>query len=125
MLLKKKTDLGRTMLEMLGVLGVIGILLYRKEYKNALILTGICAVTGILYLCIIFSQISVSEFGTVVNNMLAIETSHSMGMGARFWWYFKDLVKILLVFVALYVISFAGIRLFVHKKMPYNLHAYQ
>ncbi len=98
-------------------LGVIGILLYRKEYKNALILTGICAVTGILYLCIIFSQISVSEFGTVVHNMLAIETSHSMGMGARFWWYFKDLVKILLVFVALYVISFAGIRLFVHKKI--------
>lgn len=98
-------------------LGVMGILLCRKEYKNALILTGICVMAGGLYLCMVFSQVPIGEFGTVIHNMLALETSHSMSMGARFWWYCKDLAQIVLVFAILYGISFAGIRLFFLKKI--------
>ncbi len=97
--------------------GVMGILLYHKNYKNALILTGICVLSGGLYLYMIFSQIPVSEFGVVVHNILAIETSHSMSMGARFLWYLKDFIKILLVLFFLYGISFAGIRVFLYKKI--------
>lgn len=97
--------------------GVMGILLCRKEFKNALILTGICALIGSLYLCMVFSLVPIGEFGTVIHNMLALETSHSMGMGARFWWYFQDLAKIVLVFAIFYGISFAGTRLFFAGKI--------
>ncbi len=98
-------------------LGVIGILLYRKDLKNSLILTGICILVGGLYLCLIFSQVPMNEFGNIIHNMLAIETSHSMSVGARFWLYCKDFAQIALVFSVSYGISFAVIRVFLYKKI--------
>lgn len=98
-------------------LGVIGILLYRKDFKSVLALTGICVLVGGLYLCMIFSQVPTDEFVTIIHNMLMIETSHSMGMGARFGLYLKDLCKIVLVFVIIYGISYGTIRLFVYRKL--------
>lgn len=98
-------------------LGVVGILLYRKEVQSALIVTGICALVGGLYLCMIFSQVSINEFIDVIHNMLAIETSHSMGIGMRFWLYCKDIAKIAFVFAIAYGISFVGIRVFLYKKI--------
>lgn len=98
-------------------LGVIGILLYSKDYKNILILTGICILMGGLYLCMIFLKVPVNEFVNVIHNMLAIETSHSMSIGARFWLYCKDFAKIIIVFAGIYGSSFAAIRVFLYKKI--------
>jgi len=97
-------------------LGVAGILIYQRKYKSVLAFTATCALVGGIYLGAIFIQIPMNEFMDIVHNMLAIETSHSMSMGQRFLWYLKDLIKIGLVFLVLYGVSYGIVRISTRKN---------
>ncbi len=87
-----------------------------KDYKNALLFTGICVGAGLSYLGIIFLELSPADLIDTLHNILAIETSHAMSVAERFFWYFKDLVKILAVLIIVYGISYGIVRLIVMKK---------
>ncbi len=97
--------------------GIAILLLCRKEYKSTALLTGICFLVGALYLCLIFSRVSVAGFVESVNHMLSIETAHSTGIAEKMLLYAKDLGRILLVFFVTYVFVFGIIHAITYKRI--------
>ncbi len=96
--------------------GVAILLLCRRQYKEMLLLTGVCFLIGGAYLGMIFMWVSPSDFLENVGYILSIETSHSTGMGAKILAYVKDIGVIMGVFLGTYACSFAIIRLVFLKK---------
>ena len=107
---------------MLLLLGVLFMFFYKKDYKNALLVIGICALAGGIYLCFIFVNVTPGEFFEIVRNILQIETSHSAGLVERIWLYFKDFIEIIIVLAILYGISF-GVTRFIPAKNEDEIRA--
>lgn len=93
------------------LLGIVFLLLYRGKRADACIFIGICCLTGILYLCLIFRHISVDDFIIFFKNMLSLETSHSMGIFEKICSYCKEFLKIAIVFCVVYGIAFVIVRM--------------
>ncbi len=91
--------------------GAIALLLYYGHKKHTLVFCSTCLTAGILYLCFIFQKISIKEFGTTIGNILAIETSHSMGIVDKFIIYLKEFAEIAMALFILYLISFIVINI--------------
>lgn len=95
-----------------------GCLFFRqRDKKNFLIFLSVCAATGLLYLALTLSQLSGNEFLIFFENMLAIETSHAISLGAKLLAYLKDALKIALLFGSAYLLSY----LLVHKVIGEKL----
>ncbi len=86
-------------------IGIVGLLLYLHKKQGIFIFTTTCLFLGIIYLGFIFSNISIADFMLVIQNMLAIETSHAMGVIEKFMLYLTDIVKISGILGVLYAIS--------------------
>ena len=79
---------------------------YYREKKEFLIITAVCVVTGMFYIGFLLTNMSVSELLFAVENMLAIEPTHTVGMGEKFIAYAKDATKIAVLFGIVYGISY-------------------
>ncbi len=97
-------------------LGAMFLLFYRGDKVGSIIFGATCLLAGILYLCIIFQQVSFSDFAISIENMLALETSHSMGILEKSIAYLKDAIGIAIVFGIAYGISYIIIRVSKRKK---------
>lgn len=97
-------------------LGAVGLLLYFGEKKDVWIFTGTCFGAGLLYLLFIFSNVSFHDFIIVIENMLAIETTHSMGLGEKFAMYLMELLEIAVVLCTAYGLSYVLVRISNIKK---------
>lgn len=86
--------------------GVMCLLLYYGEKKDAYIFGVTCFLVGALYLIFIFQNISFSDFCISIQNMLNIETSHAMGFVEKSFNYLKSFAKIVIVMGISYGISF-------------------
>ncbi len=87
--------------------GVVGLLIYLRKKNDIFIFAGTCFILGSIYLGLIFSKVSIEDFLMGVQNMLAIETSHAMGIVDKFVLYFTDITKIGGVLGVLYAISYS------------------
>lgn len=88
-------------------IGMVSLLLYLHKKQDIFIFTATCLVLGGIYLGFIFSRISIADFWVVIQNMLAIETSHAMGIVEKFILYLTDIIKISGILGALYAISYS------------------
>lgn len=94
------------------LLAGVGFLCFQQDRKKDFAaFFGICAAVGILYLCLTLSQLSLNEFFIFLENMVAIETSHAVGVGTKFLGYVTDALKMILLLGAAYGLS----SLFVQK----------
>ena len=98
------------------LVGVIFLLLHGGKKKDVFIFVSTCIVAGILYLCMIFRQISWSEFVCTVENMLTLETSHAVGLGEKCIGYLKDFMEIVVVFCIAYGLAYLGAKVLSGKK---------
>lgn len=78
--------------------------IYRVKKKDVFIFSFTCVLMGILYLCLIFKYISISDFYVTIENILSIETSHS-GWSGKGIAYLKDLFSITMFFCITYGVS--------------------
>ncbi len=85
----------------------VGFLLFRwGEKRDFFIVIGICIITGLLYIAGILKTVSINELLFCVENMLAIEPTHTVGIMDKFVAYAKDATKIAVVFLLVYGISY-------------------
>lgn len=96
--------------------GMIILLLFQGKKKEVLIFGGTCFLAGAAYLCFIFRQVSVSEFFAVLKNMIALETSHTAGVGEKIIGQISEVFRITVTFCVTYGISYAIIRVVNRKK---------
>lgn len=97
-------------------LGVVFLLLYRKDKTGCVIFGASCFFAGVLYLCFVFKQVSFDDFIYTIQNMLSIETSHSTGLIDKFFAYLKDGAEIVVVFLIAYAVSHVVISVVRSKK---------
>lgn len=88
--------------------GIIGLLVCYSEdrKKDILLFTGVCAGLGIITGGYFLLTIGPDIFGRCLEGMLALEPSHTVGMGARILEYLKDVAKVILVFLTVSVGGF-------------------
>ena len=81
--------------------GVTGLLARYSENKkkDILLFTGVCAVLGTVVGGTFLIAIGPDVFGQCLEGMLALEPSHTVGVGAKLSGYLKDILKVLLVFL--------------------------
>lgn len=91
---------------LLLVFGVAVLFWWRKDKAGFFLFMGVCAVTGIAYLCLILRNMSVTELLFCLENMLGIEPSHTVSLGGKFLAYALDALKILGVLAGLYGVAF-------------------
>lgn len=103
--------------------GVIFLLLYHGEKMDVLLFLVPCFLLGILYLCLIFRHVTISDFGFIIENILAMETSHSIGIGEKCAEYLKDAFRIGIVFCAAYIIAYAAAKLISAEKISVTINS--
>lgn len=88
--------------------GVILLLAFYTTHKgrDILLLTGICAILGLAFLCYHLFTIGPDTFMECITGMLAIEPTHTVSGTSKILGYLLSLFKILLVFAFLSVIGF-------------------
>lgn len=101
--------------------GVIYLLCHSKDKKGIFILVSICFVCAMLYVSLILTQMSVSDFVMYIEKILAIETYHDSNILEKLAHYLKQSWDIALVVVIAYACSFALIRVWYWgKRMPWR-----
>lgn len=101
---------------LLLVPGVAFLFLYKGEKKELFWFLAVCAATGVLYLCVTMRNITLEEFGIFFENMLAMETSHAIGVGEKFLAYLIDAGKIALLLAIAYLIAYGIAKVMGMKK---------
>lgn len=101
-------------------LGVLLILFHKQDKKGCIYFGTTCGLAGILYMCFVFSQVSFEEFSVFIENMLALETSHSVGLFEKTITYIKEASGIAIFFSITYIISYIIIRTL--KKNANNVY---
>lgn len=96
--------------------GAMFLLFYRSDKVGRIIFGATCLLMGILYLYFIFQQVSFSDFAIFMENMLSLETSHSMGIFEKCVAYLKEVTVIAIVFCIAYGVSYIITRVFISKK---------
>ncbi len=97
-------------------IGVLCILLHKRDKVGVIIFGLTCLLVGALYLCLIFAQVSFDDFVVSIKNMLLLETSHSIGVVEKCVAYLKDIIYISIVFCVAYSISYLTVFVLKHKK---------
>jgi len=87
-------------------IGAVLLIYFYGQKRDLFIFAGTCMICGIAYVFFIFSNISVSEFIKIINNILLLETSHSEGIIDKCISYFNDFIQIILIFAVLYFVSY-------------------
>lgn len=90
---------------MLILVGVGILFVWQKSIKSLFVFAGICALTGLIYLSMIFQTVTVKELIFCIENMLMLEPSHTIGMGEKIVAYVKDAIFILSSLVIIYILS--------------------
>ncbi|MBQ7776653.1 MAG: hypothetical protein IJ379_12105 [Lachnospiraceae bacterium] len=89
------------------LLAGVGFLFFRYgKKKDFFLFTGICAITGIIYLCFILKDTSFTELLFSLEHMLSIEPTHTVSLGGKFLAYGKDALKFAGVLFIIYIIAF-------------------
>ncbi len=88
--------------------GAVMLLICRGRKKEVLLFTGVCVAVGIGYLLLIFAAMSPKELLFSLQNMLAIEPTHTVGMAEKFGMYGKDALLIIAGLAILYGISYGA-----------------
>lgn len=99
------------------LVGVVFLLLYRGEKADVLLFLAPCFLLGILYLWLVLRNVRFSELPFIIENILAIETSHSTGVGEKYIGYLKDVFRIGIVFAATYLISYGIVKIINGKRV--------
>lgn len=95
--------------------GVIFLLLHRKDKIGSIVFGTTCLLAGVLYLCFIFRQASFTDFTISIENMLALETAHSMRMIDKFIAYLKDAFRVAFFLGVEYIVSYIIVRVMKRK----------
>ena len=92
-----------------------GFLLKNRDKKGTLQFSLVCVLIGTGFLVFLFIQgLSVNEIFSSFHYILGIETSHSMGMAEKLFWYLKVSSTIAVLFFAVY--AFVSIIMFLAAR---------
>ena len=81
---------------LLGI-GFVSVCFWEK--KDFLILVAVCCTVGMAYVFFLLTKISLSEILFSLEHMLAIEPTHTVGVGIKFVAYFKEIVVLAAFFL--------------------------
>lgn len=85
----------------------IGFLCFRFwERKDFFIFAAVCSTVGVVYVVFLLTKISLGELFFSLENMLAIEPTHTVGLDIKLVAYFKEAVVLAAFFLGSYVVSY-------------------
>ena len=88
------------------VFAIIFLFIRQDQKKDLLLFLGICVTTGLLYLYFLFKHITFSEFIYSIENMLALEPTHTISLIDKFFAYIADVGILAIVLALAYVFSY-------------------